>query len=99
MKVEYTLVVNRLGRPLSPTRRTGMIRKKLRRGLARPITWLHKRIRAVQFLERKYDNVVVTDHFGIAIDLGYRHIGWCVYKLAYGKAIVPSRMAFTTGLL
>jgi len=48
MQTELTLVVNRLGRPLSPTRRTDMIRKKIKRGLARHIGWLHNGIRIVQ---------------------------------------------------
>ena len=62
MKTELTLVVNRLGRPLSPTRRTDMIRKKIKRGLARHIGWTHDGMRIVQFLEEKYDNRIVTNH-------------------------------------
>ena len=88
MEVEFTLVINRFGRPLSPTRRTDMIRKKIGRGLARLVTWLHKGIRVVQFFERKYDNIIVTDRFGIAIDPGYKYIGWNVYKLTSNRIIV-----------
>jgi len=82
---EITLIVNRHGRPLAPTRRTRFVRDKIRKNRAIPIGRLHNGIRVVKLLEKKYDNRIVTDTFGIGIDPGYQNIGYCLYKIRNRK--------------